>query len=332
MEGAAPVRFFLVGPTAVGKTDVAIHVAGATGAEILNIDSRQVYRMLEIGTAKPSAQQRSSVPHHLIDILDPTERCSVGRFAGLMRETLQQMRSRGASGIAVGGAGLYVDACLGRLHPLPEANPALRARFELILAREGPQALHQLLRARDAQSAERLSPNDVQRMIRALEIVELTGRPVAASYQAAPIAVCDPETPVVHLTRDRTDLYRRIETRCDAMIRAGLQAEVEGLLASGLDPRAPGLKSVGYREWVRWATGEVDEATAMAAFRQNSRRYAKRQETWFRNRLPGRIELSIGPDEPPAETARRVVGAVRSSCARGSLLGGGCAPGQGAAW
>lgn len=307
MAGERTIRAFVVGPTGVGKTDVALILASLWGTEIVSIDSRQIYRCLEIGTAKPTPAQRALVPHHLIDLLDPRERCSAGRFVRLFREVCDDLRRRGATGIAVGGAGLYVDACLGRFHPLPPANASIRARYAEIVRLDGYEALHAKLVSIDPETAERLAPRDVQRVTRALEIAEITGRPMSDHLRTAiGGAACPPETPVVHLSRSRADLYARIEARCEAMIDAGLPAEVQALMQAGVPPDAPGMRTVGYAEWVPWVGGNVDCGRAHADFVRNSRRYAKRQETWFRNRHPRRIVIPIGEGDAPERTAEAI--------------------------
>ncbi len=308
---ASPVRAFIVGPTGVGKTDVAMIVACEMEAEIINVDSRQIYRGLEIGTAKPTIGQRRHIPHHLIDCLDPWERCSAGRFLSLLREVLDGLTQRRRIALAVGGAGLYVDACLGRFHALPPADDALRERYEKIAARDGPEALHGMLRELDPATAARLSPRDRQRVTRALEVAESTGHSLSERFREPALAVCAPSTPVVFLSRERRDLYARIEARCRAMVAAGLPAEVRRLIESGLTLASPGLKSLGYAEWGRWVLGEIDQEEAMELFLRNSRRYAKRQETWFRNRHPERTEIRIAAGEPPRETADRLLGSLR---------------------
>ena len=301
------VKAFLVGPTGVGKTEIAVIVARRIGAEILNVDSRQIYSRLDLGTAKPTISQRKAVRHHLINLLEPTERCSAGRFIDLFRAAMEDLRARGRTGLAVGGAGLYVDACLGRFHPLPKADPARRRAYARIEEREGPGSLHRRLASIDPESAERLAPRDLQRIIRALEIVEATGKKMGEHLQGQPESVCDPATPVVYLTRERRDLYARIERRCEAMIASGLPEEVRRLLEGGLQRSAPGFKTLGYTEWAGWALGEYDSDAAMELFVRNSRRYAKRQDTWFRNRHPDRIEVLIAAHETAEESAKRVL-------------------------
>jgi tRNA dimethylallyltransferase len=301
-----PIIAFMVGPTGVGKTDVAIVLARRLGAEIVSIDSRQIYRGLELGTAKPTAAQRRLVRHHLLDLLDPRERCSAGLFQEHFGRVVADLRSRGARALAVGGAGLYLDACLGRFHDLPGADEERRAVYEEIAREQGPAALHARLRAVDPMTAERLAPRDLQRIIRALEVAEGTGVPLSQRFAEPTLPVVPADTPVLYLARPRRDLYARIESRCAAMVAAGLPEEVRDLLASGVPRNAPGLKSVGYAEWIPYALGECDRASAYELFVRNTRRYAKRQETWFRNRHPNRIEVPIREGEPDEETALRL--------------------------
>lgn len=297
---------FLVGPTGVGKTDVAIVLARRLGAEIVSIDSRQIYRGLDLGTAKPTAAQQHLVRHHLLDLLDPRERCSAGLFQELFGGVVADLGRRGARALAVGGAGLYLDACLGRFHDLPGADEERRALYEEMARTEGPEALHARLRAIDPVTAERLAPRDQQRIIRALEVAEGTGVPLSRRFREPTAPLVPADTPVIYLTRPRRELYERIESRCAAMVAAGLPEEVRDLLASGLPRSAPGLKSVGYAEWIPYALGERDRASAYERFVRNTRRYAKRQETWFRNRHPARIEVSIPEGEQDGDTATRI--------------------------
>lgn len=313
MGEPSPVRAFLVGPTGVGKTDVALIVAKELGAEIINIDSRQIYRRLETATAKPTLAQRRAVRHHLVDFLDPSDRCSAGRFAEMVSGVLADLARRGVTALAVGGAGLYVDACLGRFHPLPAADDRLREGYRKVADREGAEALHRRLQDLDPATAERLAPRDTQRVIRALEVAESTGLPLSERFKQAALALCPPETPLFYLTRERRELYARIESRCLAMVAAGLPEEVRDLLEGGLSLASPGLKTLGYSEWGMWVNGRIDREAAMELFIRNSRRYAKRQETWFRNRHPGRIEVKVLAGEAPEETARRVLDALEKA-------------------
>ncbi len=311
MARTGTILAFIVGPTGVGKTEIAVLLASRAKAEILNVDSRQIYRRLDIGTAKPTRAQRRLIRHHLIDLLDPGERCSAGQFVRLFEAARDDLAARSVAGFAVGGAGLYVDACLGRLHSLPRADEALRARYGEIARREGREALHARLAAIDPETAARLAPRDAQRVVRALEVAELTGRPMSERLRgAAEEGVCPPGTPVFHLTRPRSALYDRIAARCRAMVDAGLPEEVRRLLESGIPRDAPGMKTVGYAEWGRWALGECGRDEAFALFVRNSRRYAKRQETWFRNRHPQRITIMIDDADSPEKTASEIASRI----------------------
>lgn len=308
--GDPTIKAFVVGPTGVGKTAVAIAAAERFGAEIINVDSRQIYRRLDIGTAKPTRAELRRVRHHLIDRIDPTEICSAARFVALFREVVGDLEARNRVALAVGGAGLYVDACKDGIHPLPAADPALRARLEARIGAEGIESLHRELASIDPAMAARLAPRDRQRIVRALEVAMLTGRPMSGQLRGPADAACPPDTPLVYLARERRDLYARIEARCEAMMAAGLLREVRSLLQSGVPSAAPGMKSVGYAEWAAYLEGRLDRAEAGEQFVRNSRRYAKRQETWFRNRHPNRIEISIPAGEGPEVTADRVLAAM----------------------
>jgi tRNA dimethylallyltransferase len=179
--------------------------------------------------------------------------------------------------------------------------------------REGDGSLHRRLRRVDPETASRLAPRDIQRILRALEVFELTGKSLSEHHRAQQPAVCPPSTPVIYLLRERRDLYARIEKRCHKMVEAGLPQEVQNLLAGGLKPQAPGLLTLGYREWIPWVFGQCDRQGAMDQFLRNSRRYAKRQDTWFRNRHPDRFDLTIAREDDPEEVAERVLSLLRGA-------------------
>lgn len=303
-----PALLFLVGPTAVGKTAVAIHLAREIGAEILSIDSRQVYRKLELGTAKPTHEERAAAPHHLLDLFEPAERASAGIFREHYQQALADIRARGRRAIAVGGAGLYVDACLGRLNSLPLASDTIRAEHERIVESEGRESLYARLREVDAASAARLSPRDVQRVSRALEVYEQTGVAMSRlqTRQQGPLDLAN-GPPMIILTRDREDLHARIETRARAMVAAGLPAEVKRLLDDGVPEDAAGMQAIGYCEFGRALRGEISVEEATEIFIRMTRHYAKRQLTWFRNRYKGTTTLEIVAGETGEETAQRVL-------------------------
>ncbi|HMV92101.1 MAG TPA: tRNA (adenosine(37)-N6)-dimethylallyltransferase MiaA [Thauera aminoaromatica] len=306
----------LAGPTASGKSALAQAFAAQLGrVEIVSVDSAQVYRGMDIGTAKPGAAERAACPHHLIDILDPAEAYSAARFAADAQRIVGEIRARGALPLLVGGTMLYFKALREGLDPLPEADPALRAALDAEAAERGWPALHAELARLDPEAAARLEPGDAQRIQRALEIVRLTGRPLADSYakkedDPLPCRLL----PIALAPSDRGALHARIEERFDAMLHAGLVDEVRQLRARyRLDPSMPSMRCVGYRqvwEYLDGGTG-YDELRfkGVAATRQ----LAKRQLTWqrqFRETWPGFVELDcLRPDLPEAvlHTALRLL-------------------------
>jgi tRNA dimethylallyltransferase len=303
---AADLPPFLVGPTGVGKTAVAIPLARALGAEILSIDSRQAYRRLDIGTAKPTAAERAAVAHHLLDLFDPDEVASAAVFARHFHAALAGLRARGRGALAVGGSGLYVDACLGRLDRLPPADPAIRAAHRRIRDERGAAHLHEALRAADPETAARLAPADFQRVSRALEVFQTTGLPLSRlQTRRGPLDLTGGPAMVL-LLRDRAELRRRIAARAHAMVEAGLLDELAALLASGVPPDAPGLQAIGYTDFVGVLRGEVARETAVSAFVARTAAYAKRQVTWFRNRYVG-VRIVEAGEEAPEATADRVL-------------------------
>ncbi len=273
----------LMGPTCSGKSELALRLAAEFPLEIVSVDSALVYRGMDIGTAKPGPGQRAAVPHHLIDICDPAEPYSAGRFQRDANELIGEIRGRGRIPLLVGGTMLYFRALTRGLAPLPEADPGLRERIDQRARQLGWPALHQELAARDPESAARIRPNDAQRIQRALEVQELTGEPLSRLQRAA--------RPAGHrfarfalLPCDREELYRRIGLRLEAMLAAGLLDELRGLQARGdLHPDLPSLRAVGYRQLWAHVTGEVDLATALAAAGRATRNLAKRQLTWLRS-------------------------------------------------
>ncbi len=307
MSDCDPLEFLgggILGPTAVGKTDVALVVAERNGLEILSVDSRQIYRSLDLGTVKPTIAERTRVRHHLLDLLEPTESCSAGRFRDLARTALEDAGARCVRLLGVGGAGLYWDALVRGLHDLPRASAEIRARHARVLEQEGPGALHRRLRAVDPQSADRLAPGDTHRVSRALEVHEITGRPLS-ELVGLPRPV-GRAIPTVAMLRSRADLYRRIDERCARLLEAGLLQELRGLLARGLAPDAPGLRTVGYREFLPHLLEGRPLAECVAEFGRASRRYAKRQETWLRHRVPEAAVLEVQAGEEVDEIAERV--------------------------
>lgn len=270
----------IVGPTGSGKTSVALELAEAGGAEIVNCDSRQIFRGLDIGSAKPTAAERARVPHHLFDVVNPDESFDAARYAAAARAAIAGITARGRRVVVVGGTGLYLRALRFGLFAGPPADPALRARLD---AEEdaAPGALHARLTRLDPDSAARLHANDRLRLIRALEVLEATGRPLSDWHGEHRFAGDELSMRVVGLRVERAALYPRLDARCAAMLDAGLLDEVRGLTAR-YDPALPALQSIGYRQMAAHLRGECDLPTALEAMRRATRQFAKRQTTWFR--------------------------------------------------
>lgn len=275
----------LVGPTGVGKTESALALAPRLNAEIVNADSRQVYRYLDIGSAKPTPAQRAAVRHHLLDVVDPNESFDCARYRDLALAAIDDIHARGRRALLVGGTGLYVKVLSGGLCPAPPRDAALRAQ---LAAEEdaAPGSLHRRLQQLDPPAAARVHPHDRMRLVRALEVVLLTQRPLSQWQAAHAFSDCRLTMQLIGLTLERPALYARINRRCQAMVDAGLIEEVRGLWQHGFDAQLPALRSIGYREIGAVLRGEAALAQALAAMAQATRRLAKRQLTWFRA-MPG---------------------------------------------
>jgi tRNA dimethylallyltransferase len=275
----------LTGPTASGKTALALEIAGPLNAEIVAMDSMTLYRGMDIGTAKPTADERRRVPHHLLDVLDPEEPASVAWWLERAAECCRDIQGRGKRALFVGGTPLYLKALLRGLFDGPPADAAVRARLEGDAAREGPPALHTRLARFDPASATRLHPNDVRRVVRALEVLELTGRPLS-DWQTEwhePPAEADLATPRCFcLEVDRDELYARIDTRAERMMRQGLPEEARKLRARGIPLGREAAQAVGYREVFKYIDGRASFDETVARIQTRSRQLAKRQLTWFR--------------------------------------------------
>ena len=271
----------IAGPTASGKTALSVALAKALGGEIVSCDSMQVYRGMDIGTAKPTLEERQGIAHHLLDVADPGEPFSVGKYVELADAAVQDILRRGRLAIVVGGTGLYMDSLiLGRRFAVPSTGQ--RAKLERLADERGIDEILSMLQKADPETAARLHPSDRKRIIRAMEVFLETGTPIsrhdALSRQQPPRY--EPLWLGIRFA-SRAELYARIERRVDEMLRQGLLGEVEALLARGLDPNATALQAIGYKELVPVVRGETDLDTAVALLKQSSRRYAKRQLTWF---------------------------------------------------
>jgi tRNA dimethylallyltransferase len=277
---AAPL-VAIVGPTASGKSALAMRLARERSGEIVSCDSLQVYRGLDIGSAKPTAAQRARVPHHVVDVVDPDEGFDCARFRRLASAAIADMTARGKRVLVVGGTGLYVKALLRGLFEGPARDARVRARLAA-LEEATPGSLHARLTVVDPAAAARLHPHDRVRLIRALEVHELTGQPISAWQARHAFADRTVDALVLGLSVPRVELYARIDARCAAMVRDGLVDEVRQLYARGLDPDLPALRSPGYREIGEHVRGLCDLPDAIARMAHATRRLAKRQLTWFR--------------------------------------------------
>lgn len=271
----------LVGPTGVGKTELGIALAQQFDAEIINADSRQVYRRLDVGSAKPTPAQRAAVPHHLVDVVEPDEPFDCARFRSLALAAIDDITRRGKRVLIVGGTGLYIKVLLRGLFDGPSRDATLRSAL-LYEEEQAPGTLHQRLRVVDPAAAVRLHPHDRMRLIRALEVYHITGRPISDWQAEHRFESGAFDARVLGLSLPRAELYARIDARCHAMIEAGLIDEVQRLYADGFDPDLPALRSPGYREIGEHLRGLCDLSTAIARMAQASRQLAKRQLTWFR--------------------------------------------------
>lgn len=278
-----PPLLLISGPTAVGKSAVALELAQRCNAEIINGDSLQVYRYLDIGTAKPDLVERSLLPHHLFDILDPDQPFNATDFQLRADAVIAEIQARGALPLVVGGTGLYLKTLLFGLCRMPEIEPEIRIELENRLAQEGSESLHAELSRYDAVMAARLAPRDKTRVLRALEIVLATGESI--TYFQEQHKFSSPRYNFLHvfLDLDREQLYQRINRRVELMIEAGLRDEVQALLEQGYGPELKPLQSIGYRQMIEHLSGRLTLDQAISDTQQVTRRYAKRQLTWFRN-------------------------------------------------
>ncbi|MEO6196340.1 MAG: tRNA (adenosine(37)-N6)-dimethylallyltransferase MiaA [Thermoanaerobaculia bacterium] len=281
MQAMEPI-LAIVGPTATGKSALALALAESLRGEIVNADALQVYRGFDIGTAKPSPADRERVPHHLIDILEPSEVYSAGEFARRAREAIADIQGRGKLPVVVGGSGLYLRALFFGISPIPPGDPQVQEALRERLAAEGLGKLRAELAGIDPRTEARLAPGDTQRVLRALEVALVTGRPLSSWIAEQPFGTQAIAAVRVGLTLPRALLYDRIAGRVARMLEAGWLAEVEGLLRLGLSPRLPAFQAIGYRQLVRHLEGDGSLEQAIAGIVQETRRFAKRQETWFR--------------------------------------------------
>jgi tRNA dimethylallyltransferase len=272
---------FIVGPTGVGKTAFAMAAAHRLDAEIVNADSRQLYRGMDLGTAKPSAAERRQVAHHLIDIRDPNEPLDVARFARIAGAAIAEIAGRGRRVLVAGGSGLYLRVLRGGIFNGPAARPAIRAELMAVAERLGSGELYRRLGAVDPEAAARVDRHDLRRIVRALEVYQSSGITISAYQRRHAFAAREYASLTIGLTITRAALYAAIERRFDAMVAAGLVDEVRALMAGGGEGGAS-LSAIGYREIAAYLRSEMTLEQAVERAKRESRRLAKRQLTWFR--------------------------------------------------
>jgi tRNA dimethylallyltransferase len=272
----------LVGPTASGKSTLGVWLAEQFGGEVLACDSTQLYRGFDIGTAKPGQAERRGVPHHLIDVLTPTEDATAGGYRQMALAVLEDLRSRGRLPILTAGTGLYLRALLEGLADVPQRSEELRERLRASAEEHAPGYLHRLLKRLDPVAAGKIAPADEQKLIRAVEVCVLARRPVSEVHRTGRSPLAGWRALKIGLMPPREALYARIHARADAMLEQGWMEEVRSLMASGLAEKAKPFDFIGYRELRQVLRGEKKLEEARAAIQQATRRYAKRQLTWFR--------------------------------------------------
>jgi len=303
-RGVPDSAVFLAGPTAVGKTEIALRLAEGLGAEIISVDSMQVYRGMDIGTAKPSPAERQRVPHHLIDVVDPSEAFDAAQFVRLAWTAKEEILARGRVPLYSGGTGLYFKALLEGLSDSPAGDAELRAELE----RTPLEVLLEELAAGDPQTLARIDQRNPRRVIRAVEVLRLTGRPLSAQQAkwADAATGSQPMTRFFVLDREPADRRARIEARVDQMFAAGLVAETERLLTQGLGRNPTAMQAIGYRQVVEYLRGERSLAETIELVKARTRQYARRQLTWFRRQVAARwVPIQ------PGESAEGVVARLR---------------------
>jgi len=281
--GTNPEIIVIVGPTGSGKSELAVRLAERFDGEIVNADSMQVYRGLNIGTAKPSRESMQNIPHHLFDIVEPDEEYTAAIYSRAAKEIILDICSRGKTAVVVGGTGLYIRALLSGLVDVPGADDAARSEYNEIAERYGNEQLLEVLRKIDPEAAARIHPNNRLRVIRALEVFRQTGRTISAFQDEHGFTLKWCNSLKIGINVERSELYERINARVDQMIAEGFVAEVESLLSQGYSPSLKSLSSIGYREICDYLAGRHALSEAIGQIKQSSRRYAKRQLTWFKS-------------------------------------------------
>lgn len=278
-----PKILVIVGPTASGKTRMAVELAQRHNGEVISADSMQIYRTMDIGTAKPTQEEMGGIPHHMIDVADPEEDFSVARYVEMAARCVDDVLARGKLPIVAGGTGLYIDSLLsGRTFAPFSPDSALRGELERELAEKGGQAMLEALAQVDPEAAQRLHPNDHKRIIRALEVYRSTGKTITQHNRETQAIPPRYDALTIGLAfQDRQAMWRRIDQRVDEMVAAGLEDEVRRLLTSGISPKCTAMQAIGYKEFTQALSGEMTWQEAADVVKLRSRQYAKRQLTWF---------------------------------------------------
>ncbi len=273
----------VAGPTAVGKTEYAIKIAKAVDGEVVSCDSMQLYKFMDIGSAKPTPDELAQVQHYLVDEIDPRDNFSVVEYQKRAKEAIAQIHAKGKIPVISGGTGLYLNSLLYEMDfgAAPAADETYRKELEDFAAENGPEALHSRLAEKDPAAAERIHPNNIKKVIRAIEAIEKGGEGIKP-FDAVTLENKEYRPFLIGLTRDRAELYERINLRVDLLMEQGLLAEVEGLFNMGLTEDNISMKGIGYKELIQHLKGEYSLEEAVAKVKQNTRHYAKRQLTWFR--------------------------------------------------
>lgn len=278
-----PKILVIVGPTASGKTRMAVELAQRHNGEVISADSMQIYRTMDIGTAKPTKEEMGGIPHHMIDVADPEEDFSVARYVEMAARCVDDVLERGKLPIVAGGTGLYIDSLLsGRTFAPFSPDSALRGELERELAEKGGQAMLEALAQVDPEAAQRLHPNDHKRIVRALEVYRSTGKTITQHNRETQAIPPRYNALTIGLAfQDRQAMWRRIDQRVDEMVAAGLEDEVRRLLTSGISPKCTAMQAIGYKEFTQALSGEMTWQEATDVVKLCSRQYAKRQLTWF---------------------------------------------------
>lgn len=294
---------FLVGPTCTGKSKTALFLAKGLNAEIISCDSMQVYRGMDIGTDKPDNEDRKEVRHHLIDIVDLSEEYNVGRYKEDAEKAISDIQERNKLPLVVGGTGLYAKALTDGLFEGPAKDEKVRSRLNERIKKEGADVLHNELKKIDPLTSEKVSPNDSRRTVRALEVYELTGKPISSFHKQWKRKE---DCLIIGLNMDRQELYRRIEERVDNMFNTGLVEETKKLMENGLSENRTASQALGYKEILGYLKGGYDLERAKELIKRNTRRFAKRQLTWFRK--DDRVKwIFVNKQENAQDTAEKIL-------------------------